>query len=139
MRAALDGLELIADTFLSVGTPVQVAAPELLRRGRAVRQAIHARVRDNLAARPARCGAATRRAICCRSKGGWSAVRAGAGDARPKRRSCSDLLTEAEQSWSIPATSSTSSTRRSSSSACSCRRTVFADAFERTLRFAVAA
>ena len=48
--AALDGLELIADTFLSVGTPVQVAAPELLRRGAEVREAIHARVRRNLAA-----------------------------------------------------------------------------------------
>jgi len=48
--AALDGLELIADTFLSVGTPVQVAAPELLRRGVSVREAIHARVRANLAA-----------------------------------------------------------------------------------------
>src|SRR6185503_6445586 len=37
--AALDGLELIADTFLSVGTPVQVAAPALLERGAAVRAA----------------------------------------------------------------------------------------------------
>jgi alanine-synthesizing transaminase len=45
---ALAGLELIADTFLSVGTPVQLAAAELLQRGTAVRQAIHDRVRRNL-------------------------------------------------------------------------------------------
>jgi hypothetical protein len=46
--AALAGLELIADTFLSVGTPVQLATPDLLRRGAAIRDAIHARVRRNL-------------------------------------------------------------------------------------------
>ena len=41
-RAALDGLEHVADTFLSVGTPVQLAAGALLSAGGAVRQAIHA-------------------------------------------------------------------------------------------------
>ncbi len=46
--AALAGLELVADTFLSVGTPVQMAAPALLRRGAAIRDAIHGRVRRNL-------------------------------------------------------------------------------------------
>jgi aspartate/methionine/tyrosine aminotransferase len=46
--AALHALELIADTFLSVGTPVQVAASALLRHGTAVRQAIHNRIRANL-------------------------------------------------------------------------------------------
>jgi alanine-synthesizing transaminase len=45
---ALDALALIADTYLSVGTPVQMAAASLLRRGAAVRDAIHARVRANL-------------------------------------------------------------------------------------------
>ena len=48
-RAALDGLEHVADTFLSVSTPVQLAARDLLSAGGAVRQAIHARVRENLA------------------------------------------------------------------------------------------
>lgn len=47
-RTALAALELIADTYLSVSTPVQVAAPVLLRRGAAVRAAIHTRVRANL-------------------------------------------------------------------------------------------
>jgi aspartate/methionine/tyrosine aminotransferase len=48
VRQALDGLELIADTFLSVGTPVQLAADELLRHGAVVRVAIQGRVRANL-------------------------------------------------------------------------------------------
>jgi alanine-synthesizing transaminase len=47
---ALAALELIADTFLSVSTPVQVAAPRLLRDGAVVRGAIQQRVRTNLAA-----------------------------------------------------------------------------------------
>ena len=71
--AALDGLELIADTFLSVGTPVQVAAPALLERGAAVRAAIQSRVRDNLAA--AR-GIVSAHPACdlLPVEGGWSAV-----------------------------------------------------------------
>lgn len=47
---ALVRLELIADTYLSVGTPVQLALPEILERGRPVRDAILARCRENLAA-----------------------------------------------------------------------------------------
>jgi len=71
--AALDGLELIADTFLSVGTPVQVAASVLLERGAAVRAAIHARVRANLAA--ARRIASVHPACdLLPVEGGWSAV-----------------------------------------------------------------
>jgi aspartate/methionine/tyrosine aminotransferase len=46
---ALTGLELIADSFLSVGTPVQLAAPSLLECGAAIRAQIQQRVRDNLA------------------------------------------------------------------------------------------
>lgn len=42
-------LELIADTFLSVNTPVQVAAPDLFRRGASIRQAIQERISRNLA------------------------------------------------------------------------------------------
>jgi aspartate/methionine/tyrosine aminotransferase len=40
-------LELACDTYLSVSTPVQLAAPDLLRRGATVREQIHARVRAN--------------------------------------------------------------------------------------------
>jgi aspartate/methionine/tyrosine aminotransferase len=45
---ALARLELVADTYLSVGTPVQRALPELLAGGFAVRAAIAARVAGNL-------------------------------------------------------------------------------------------
>ncbi len=46
---ALARLELIADTFLSVGTPVQHALPALLAAGRVTADAIRARTRANLA------------------------------------------------------------------------------------------
>jgi hypothetical protein len=45
---ALDRLEVINDTYLSVSTPVQVAAPALIEQGRAIREAIRARIRRNL-------------------------------------------------------------------------------------------
>ena len=72
-QAALAGLELIADTFLSVGTPVQVAAASLLERGASVRQAIHARVRTNLA-EARRIAAAHSACTLLPVEGGWSAV-----------------------------------------------------------------
>ena len=49
-NAALDALELIADSYLSVGTPVQVAAADLLARGAAIRDGISRRLRTNLTA-----------------------------------------------------------------------------------------
>jgi len=134
--AALDGLELIGDTFLSVGTPVQVAAPELLRRGAAVRQAIHARVRANLAAAH-RLAAKYRACDLLPVEGGWSAV-VRVPATRGEEALVLDLLTEAGIlvhpgyffdfeheaflvfSLLVP-------------------EDVFADAFDRTLRFAVAA
>jgi len=48
VRAALEALDVIADTYLSVGTPVQVALPALLEAGASVRQQILDRVRFNL-------------------------------------------------------------------------------------------
>ena len=72
-REALDALELIADNFLSVATPVQVALPELLRIAPRIREAISARTRVNLAT--------LRRAFesvpavrVLPVEGGWSAV-----------------------------------------------------------------
>src|SRR5438445_943783 len=44
---ALDRLELLCDTYLSVSTPVQVATAELLRRGGDVRSQIQARIAAN--------------------------------------------------------------------------------------------
>jgi aspartate/methionine/tyrosine aminotransferase len=48
-EAALDRLELIADTYLSVATPVQMALPRLLDAGAVVRAQIVERTRANLA------------------------------------------------------------------------------------------
>jgi alanine-synthesizing transaminase len=73
VTAALDRLELICDTYLSVSTPVQVAAADLLMRGAAVREQIAVRVARNY------------RTLCahaapipsCRvltTEGGWSAI-----------------------------------------------------------------
>jgi alanine-synthesizing transaminase len=48
VASALDRLEIVADSYLSVATPVQLGAASLLQSGLAVRAAIHARVRQNL-------------------------------------------------------------------------------------------
>jgi len=71
--AALAGLELIADSFLSVNTPVQVAACHLLERGAAIRTQIHDRVRGNLSQLRK---TADEFPACevLRVEGGWSAV-----------------------------------------------------------------
>jgi aspartate/methionine/tyrosine aminotransferase len=50
VAAALERLELISDTYLSVSTPVQTAAASLLREGKTVRGAILDRLRTNDAA-----------------------------------------------------------------------------------------
>lgn len=47
-REAIDALELIADNYLSVATPVQQALPELLAIAPRIRDAIRARTRENL-------------------------------------------------------------------------------------------
>src|SRR5439155_18835996 len=70
---ALRGLEWIADLFLSVGTPVQVALPSLL----AGRHAWQARVRERVAGHLARLRetVARRPALeLLESDGGWVAV-----------------------------------------------------------------
>jgi len=48
VEQALQRLEVICDTFLSVSTPVQVAAPRLIDAGREVRAAILSRLCQNL-------------------------------------------------------------------------------------------
>ena len=47
VRGALDRLELICDTYLSVSTPVQRAAPSLIAAGAVVRAGILDRIRSN--------------------------------------------------------------------------------------------
>jgi alanine-synthesizing transaminase len=70
--AALDRLELIADTYLSVATPVQVALPRLLDASAVVRGQILDRTRANLALlREATRDSAARP---LHVEGGWSAI-----------------------------------------------------------------
>lgn len=66
-------LEIVADTFLSVSTPAQVALPHLLAAGAAVRQAIQERTARNLAALTAAVALAP--AVTLHPPaGGWCAV-----------------------------------------------------------------
>jgi hypothetical protein len=69
---ALARLEIVADTYLSVGTPVQRAAPRLLARLPELQAPIAARVRGNLNALRER--VAGSKATLLRVEGGWYAV-----------------------------------------------------------------
>jgi alanine-synthesizing transaminase len=73
VRRALDGLAFIADQYLSVSTPVQLALPHLLERGALVRQAILDRCRRNLDALE-RAAAAVAGVRVLRPHGGWCAI-----------------------------------------------------------------
>jgi alanine-synthesizing transaminase len=71
--AALDGLEWIADTFLSVATPVQLALDRLLTATETVREQIRQRAMDNLATARSAFGPTS----SCRilhTEGGWYVV-----------------------------------------------------------------
>jgi aspartate/methionine/tyrosine aminotransferase len=70
---ALAALEFIADGYLSVGTPVQLALPELLERAIPVRDAILARCRKNLA-RAREAVSKVPSVQLLEPGGGWSAV-----------------------------------------------------------------
>jgi alanine-synthesizing transaminase len=70
---ALERLDLIADTYLSVGTPVQRAAPRLLDLGERIQALIRQRVLENRTCLAGSLGTGSP----CRllpSDGGWSAV-----------------------------------------------------------------
>jgi len=71
-REARERLELIADTFLSVGTPVQQALPELLALCPAITAAIGERCRQNLATLERAVQASP--VTLLRAEAGWSAV-----------------------------------------------------------------
>jgi aspartate/methionine/tyrosine aminotransferase len=71
--AATGRLEYIADAYLSVGTPVALASPELLRRGRSVQGAILERCRSNLSHLQVAVAAAPSVTLLA-PEGGWSAV-----------------------------------------------------------------
>jgi len=71
-QAALDRLELIADTYLSVATPVQLALPRLLAASETIRAQILHRAQSNLA----RLRSLTTGTPChvLNVEGGWSAT-----------------------------------------------------------------
>ena len=72
-RAALARLDLICDTYLSVSTPVQLAAPQLIAAGAAIREQIRARLRGNLADLRQRL-IGTPSVSLLEPEGGWSVV-----------------------------------------------------------------
>jgi alanine-synthesizing transaminase len=72
-KEALERLELVADTYLSVGAPVQRAAPRLLALGADARRAIAARVAANRAAL-VRALPAGSPCTLLPTEGGWSAI-----------------------------------------------------------------
>lgn len=71
--AALERLEIICDAYLSVSTPVQVAAPSLIAGGATARAQIQARVRGNYA-RLRTLAAAYPASQVLAAQAGWSAV-----------------------------------------------------------------
>jgi aspartate/methionine/tyrosine aminotransferase len=73
VEAALARLEIIADTYLSVSTPVQVAAPRLIATGRLVGDAIRARITRNFAYLAEAIGGRPETTLLT-PEGGWSAV-----------------------------------------------------------------
>lgn len=72
-EAALDGLEWIADTFLSVATPVQLGLDRLLDAGEMIRAQIQRRTKVNLELARASFGANSKCQIL-RAEGGWYIV-----------------------------------------------------------------
>jgi aspartate/methionine/tyrosine aminotransferase len=65
---AAERLEIIADSYLSVATPVQLGAARLLDAGARVRAAILARVREN------RAWLAARTSMLLPAEAGWTAI-----------------------------------------------------------------
>jgi aspartate/methionine/tyrosine aminotransferase len=88
VAGALTRLELIADTFLSVGAPVQHALPTLLATGAVARDAIRARTGANLAHLRSVFASRSSAATLLRCEGGWYAT------LRLPR-------TESEESWAL--------------------------------------
>lgn len=72
VRAAMDRLEIIADTFLSASTPVQRAADRLLDAAPAIQAQILARTRQNLALLRRRAAGTALTVLA--AEGGWTAL-----------------------------------------------------------------
>ena len=72
-REALERLEVVADTYLSVSTPVQVAAPALLARREELQTPLRERLRTNLNALRTSLMPGSPASLL-EPEGGWSAV-----------------------------------------------------------------
>jgi alanine-synthesizing transaminase len=72
--AALDGLEWIADTYLSVSTPIQLALPRLLTAAQPVQDQIRFQTRSNLEHLRENLLAAASPCRCLDIEGGWYAI-----------------------------------------------------------------
>lgn len=70
---AIERLEIIADTYLSVGTPVAAALPELLETRRAIQPQIIARMQQNITELDRQLTSASR-VMRLQVEGGWYAV-----------------------------------------------------------------
>jgi alanine-synthesizing transaminase len=87
---ALEGLEWIADLFLSVSAPIEAALPELLARRRPFREAVGARLAANLGLlRSAASEGGAFRLL--EAEGGWSAILCHAGEDAAEREDEGDL------------------------------------------------
>lgn len=73
VASALERLDVICDTYLSVSTPVQIAVDRLIECGRSVRDAIRTRIRRNLDALTGAAGAHPSISVLP-PEAGWSAV-----------------------------------------------------------------
>jgi aspartate/methionine/tyrosine aminotransferase len=71
VKETLEHLEIIADTFLSVSTPIQLAGPDLLKFAQEVRRQIRDRIRENYHLLKARCSGTS--VQCLTAQGGWYA------------------------------------------------------------------
>ncbi len=72
-RAALARLEVIADSYLSMNAPIQLAAPEFLRQRHSFQEDLLERIHTNLLSLDSQLA---RQEICCRHaiEGGWYAI-----------------------------------------------------------------
>ncbi|NUP05711.1 MAG: pyridoxal phosphate-dependent aminotransferase [Polyangiaceae bacterium] len=75
VREAAARLEVIADTFLSVATPVQIALPDILARRSAIQAEVRARIETNRAELARAVGASSSKSVrVVPSDGGWTSL-----------------------------------------------------------------
>ncbi|MBI3616457.1 MAG: pyridoxal phosphate-dependent aminotransferase [Candidatus Omnitrophica bacterium] len=74
LHPAMERLEMIADTYLSVNTPVQRAVPQWLANAPAIQSQIRRRILENRKALLEQIDPAGSSAQCLQADGGWNAV-----------------------------------------------------------------